>query len=114
MLPLSVVFLLFFVAPIALVIAVSFFNYETYQLLIPAFTLDNFREVFSEAVPYRAYLITIEFCAITWTITVTLGFLIAYFLAFVVHSRTWQMVLLLLWQMGLLRSTQHVAITALR
>jgi putative spermidine/putrescine transport system permease protein len=95
-LPLSAVFLLFFVVPIALVIAVSFFSYETYQLLIPAFTLDNYREVFSEAVTYRTYLITIEFCAITWAITVTLGFLIAYFLAFLVQSRTWQLVLLLL------------------
>ena len=95
-LPLSVVFLLFFAVPIALVVAVSFFSYETYRLLIPAFTLDNYREVFSEAVTYRTYLITIEFCAITWAITVTLGFLIAYFLAFLVQSRTWQLVLLLL------------------
>ena len=95
-LPLSAVFLLFFAVPIALVVAVSFFSYETYRLLIPAFTLENYQEVFSEAVTYRTYLITIEFCAITWAITVTLGFLIAYFLAFLVPSRTWQMVLLLL------------------
>ena len=95
-LPLSAVFLLFFVVPIALVVAVSFFSYETYRLLIPAFTLDNYQEVFSEGVTYRTYLITIEFCAITWAITVTLGFLIAYFLAFLVPSRTWQLVLLLL------------------
>ncbi len=95
-LPLSVAFALFFVVPIALVVAVSFFSYETYRLLIPAFTLENYREVFSEAVTYRTYLITLEFCAITWAITVTLGFLIAYFLAFLVESRTWQLVLLLL------------------
>src|SRR5271155_2666757 len=95
-LPLAVVFLLFFVVPIALVVVVSFFDYETYQLLIPAFTLDNYREVFSEDVTYRTYLITVEFCAITWAITLTLGFLIAYFLAFQVRSPTWRMVLLLL------------------
>jgi len=94
-LPLSAVFVAFFAIPIVLVVVVSFFDYETYQLLIPAFTLDNYREVFSEDVTYRTYLITIEFCALTWAITVTLGFLIAYFLAFHVRSATWRMVLLL-------------------
>jgi len=94
-LPLSAVFLAFFAVPIALVVVVSFFDYETYQLLIPAFTLENYREVFSEPVTYQTYLITIEFCALTWAITVILGFLIAYFLAFQVRSKTTQMVLLL-------------------
>jgi len=95
-LPLAIVFLLFFAVPIALVVVVSFFSYETYRMLIPAFTLENYREVFSTAATYRTYLITIEFCAVTWTITLTLGFLLAYFLVFLVRSRTWQMVLLLL------------------
>ncbi len=94
-LPLSAVFLLFFAVPIVLVVVVSFFDYETYALLIPDVTLENYREVFSEDVTYRTYLITIEFCAITWAITATLGFLIAYFLAFLVRTRTMQMVLLL-------------------
>ena len=93
--PLSAVFLVFFAVPVALVVVISFFGYETYRLLIPAFTLENYQEVFSEAVTYRTYLTTLEFCAITWVITVTLGFLIAYFLAFLVRSRATQMVLLL-------------------
>ena len=67
------VFLLFFVVPMALVVVVSFFGYETYQILIPAFTLDNFREVFSESVTYRTYLITAKFCIIVWAITTVLG-----------------------------------------
>ena len=95
-LPLTAVFVAFFAIPIALVVVVSFFDYETYQLLIPAFTFENYREVFSADVTYRTYLITIEFCAITWAITVVLGFLISYFLAFHVHSGTWRMVLLLI------------------
>jgi len=95
-LPLAVVFLLFFVVPMALVVVVSFFGYETYQILIPAFTLDNFREVFSESVTYRTYLITAKFCIIVWAITAVLGFLIAYFLAFQLRSRTSQTVLLLI------------------
>jgi putative spermidine/putrescine transport system permease protein len=94
--PLAVVFLLFFVVPIALVVVVSFFGYETYKILIPGFTLDNFRDVFSESVTYRTYLITVKFCAIVWATTAVLGFFIAYFLAFQVRSRTWQTVLLLI------------------
>jgi putative spermidine/putrescine transport system permease protein len=93
--PLAAVFLLFFVVPIALVVVVSFFGYETYRILIPGFTLDNFRDVFSESVTYRTYLITVKFCIIVWAITALLGFFIAYFLAFQVQSRTWQTVLLL-------------------
>jgi putative spermidine/putrescine transport system permease protein len=94
--PLTAVFLVFFAVPIVLVVVVSFFGYETYQLLIPDFTLENYRDVFTASVTYRTYLITVEFCAIVWVVTVVLGFLLAYFLAFQVRSATWQMVLLLL------------------
>jgi putative spermidine/putrescine transport system permease protein len=94
--PLIAVFVVFFAVPIVLVVVVSFFGYETYQLLIPDLTLENYRDVFSAAITYRTYLITLEFCAIVWAITMVLGFLLAYFLAFQVRSATWQMVLLLL------------------
>jgi putative spermidine/putrescine transport system permease protein len=95
-LPLSAVFVAFFAVPIALVVVVSFFGYETYALLIPDLSLENYYEVFSEQVTYRTYLTTIEFCAVTWAITIILGFLIAYFLAFQVRSPTWRMLLLLI------------------
>jgi putative spermidine/putrescine transport system permease protein len=95
-LPLAGVFLVFFVMPIALVVVVSVFGYETYRILIPDLTLENYREVFSEAVTYRTYLITLKFCVIVWAITALLGFFIAYFLAFQLRSRTWQMVCLLI------------------
>jgi putative spermidine/putrescine transport system permease protein len=95
-LPAGMVFVLFFALPMVLVVVVSFFGYETYKLLIPDFTFDNYREVFSESVTYRTYLITLKFCVIVWAITLVLGFFIAYFIAFQVQSRTWQMALLLL------------------
>ena len=95
-LPLAMVFLLFFVVPVALVVVVSFFGYETYRILIPDLTLENYREVFSESVTYRTYLITLKFCAIVWAITAMLGFFIAYFLAFQLRRRTSQMVCLLI------------------
>jgi putative spermidine/putrescine transport system permease protein len=95
-LPLAGVFLVFFVVPIALVVVVSGFGYETYRILIPDLTLENYREVFSESVTYRTYLITLKFCAIVWAITAMLGFFIAYFLAFQLRRRTSQMVCLLI------------------
>jgi len=49
--PLAAVFFVFFALPIVLVVMVSFFGYETYRLLIPDFTFENYRDVFSEAAP---------------------------------------------------------------
>jgi putative spermidine/putrescine transport system permease protein len=75
---------------------VSFFDYEAYDMLIPTFTLQNYIDVFSEQVTWDTYLSTLKFCLIVWAITLTLGFAIAYFLAFYVRSLTWQMTLFLL------------------
>src|SRR4029434_1705837 len=94
--PLTAVFVGFFVLPILMVILVSFFDYQTYQPLIPAFTLQNYADVFSEAVTYRTYMITLRFCIIVWGLTLVLGFAMAYFLAFHVRSLLWQMALFLL------------------
>lgn len=94
--PLALVFLLFFVVPMALVVAVSFFGYESYQVLIPDFTFQNYLDVFTEATTWRTYLSTLKFCLVVWAITLVLGFAVAYFLAFYVRSLTWQMALFLL------------------
>lgn len=94
--PLTAVFVGFFVLPIAIVIMVSFFDYQTYQLLIPAFTWQNYVDVFSSSVTYRTYMITLRFCLLVWGLTLVLGFGIAYFLAFHVRTLRWQMVLFLL------------------
>lgn len=95
-LPMALVFFLFFVVPMLLVVVVSFFNYETYEVLIPAFTLQNYIDVFGEAVTWQTYLNTIKYCVIVWAITFALGFTIAYFMAFYVRTLTWQMALFLI------------------
>ncbi|MGA7800426.1 MAG: ABC transporter permease [Gammaproteobacteria bacterium] len=94
--PLTAVFALFFVIPVILVVVISFFDYQTYDILIPDFTFMNYRDVFSSAVTYRTYWLTVEISFIVWAVTLLLGFAIAYFLAFHVRTRTWQLVLLLL------------------
>ena len=93
--PLALVFLLFFIVPLILVMAVSFFDYEAYDMLIPAFSFQNYIDVFSEQVTWDTYLSTLKFCVLVWVITLALGFAIAYFLAFHVRSPSWQMTLFL-------------------
>ena len=44
----------------------------------------------------RTYLMTLKLCFIVWLLTLLIGFTVAYFLAFHLHSRTWQIVLSLL------------------
>ncbi|MDP2334578.1 MAG: ABC transporter permease [Reyranella sp.] len=92
--PLALVFLLFLVVPIATIVVVSFFDYNTTQI-IPAFILQNYDELLTSPVTWRTYLQTIEFAAITWVLTLAIGFTVAYFLAFHVRSPTWQTVLFL-------------------
>ena len=92
--PLSLVFLLFLVVPIATIVVVSFFDYSTTQI-IPTFLLQNYEELLLSPVTWQTYLQTLEFTVITWALTLVIGFTIAYYLAFYVRSPTWQTVLFL-------------------
>ena len=92
--PLALVFLLFLVVPIATIVVVSFFDYDTTQI-IPAFLLQNYEELLALAGHLADLLNTLQFAAITWALTLVIGFTVAYFLAFHVRSPTWQMVLFL-------------------
>ena len=94
--PLALAFLVFFVVPMILVVVVSFFDYQSYDILIPDFTFQNYIDVFSEQTTWVTYLNTLKFCVAVWLITFALGFAIAYFLAFYVGSLTTQMTLFLL------------------
>jgi putative spermidine/putrescine transport system permease protein len=92
--PLSLVFLLFLVVPIVTIVVVSFFDYNTTQI-IPAFLLQNYEELLFSPVTWQTYFQTLQFAVITWVLTLLIGFTIAYYLAFYVRSATWQTVLFL-------------------
>lgn len=101
-LPLTAVFAVFFVVPLLLVLMVSFWDYDQYQLL-PDFSFKNYVAVFEGCsnvsdwcVTLRTYLSTLKFCFLVWLITLLLGFTVAYFLAFHVRSATMQTVLFML------------------
>jgi len=89
--PLACVLGVFLLVPILTVVVVSFWDYDSTRL-IPGFVLENYREVLGEPVTWRIYLSTLRFAAITWAITLGVGFTVAYFLAFHVTSTLWQMV----------------------
>lgn len=93
--PLALVFLLFLIVPIVTIVVVSFFDYNTTQI-IPAFVLQNYEELLLSPVTWRTYQQTIQFAVITWALTLVIGFTVAYFVAFHVRSPTTQTVLFLL------------------
>jgi putative spermidine/putrescine transport system permease protein len=101
--PMALVFVLFFVLPLAFVLMVSFWDYNEYEM-IPTFTTRGYYESFEGCLTklpelcttLATYVKTIKLCLMVWVITLLIGFTVAYFLAFHVHSITWQVVLSLL------------------
>jgi putative spermidine/putrescine transport system permease protein len=98
--PLALVFVVFFVLPLALIVAVSFWQATEYEL-IPAFTLQAYADIFqgcgggvdTTCVSGRTYRSTLKFSLLVWLFTGAMGFTVAYFLAFHVRSTLWQTVL---------------------
>jgi putative spermidine/putrescine transport system permease protein len=104
-LPLAAVFAVFFLVPLGLVLMVSFWDFNEYELL-PGFTWRNYFSIFEGCgrltdngdlcVSLSTYLSTLKFTLITWGVTLVLGFAIAYFLAFHVRSPGMQTLLFVL------------------
>ena len=100
--PFGLVFVLFLVLPLLLVAAVSFWRATDYEL-IPAFTVQNYIDVFNGCgsggdlcVTFKTYLSTLKFCVLVWAITLGIGFAVAYFLSFHVRSTGMQTLLFVL------------------
>jgi putative spermidine/putrescine transport system permease protein len=84
--PLFLVLLLFVIAPLALVVVVSFFRYQMLVGLVPDFTFKNYIDILTNPTNWWLYLSTIRFTAIVLAITFVLGFWISYFLVFHVRN----------------------------
>jgi putative spermidine/putrescine transport system permease protein len=93
--PLTAVLLVFLGIPLAVVVAVSFFDYDDFDVH-PAFMLRNYLELFGSGLTYTLYLKTITYAAVVWALTLVIGFTVAYFLTFHVRTLLWQMALFLL------------------
>jgi putative spermidine/putrescine transport system permease protein len=93
--PLTAVLLVFLGMPLAVVVAVSFFDYNDFEVY-PAFILRNYLELFSTSLTYALYLKTLTYAVVVWALTLVIGFTVAYFLVFHVRTLLWQMALFLL------------------
>lgn len=93
--PLALVILLFLLFPVATIVIVSFWDYNAYQLL-PDFIFENYEFLLTSSVTLSAYLKTFFFAITTWVITLSLGFTVAYYLAFYIRSPLLQSVLFVL------------------
>ena len=92
--PYTLVLLLFLVAPIVLIVTISFWQYSSF-VMKPAFVLDNYLLLLSP-VYLKTYLNTFRFAGIVWVFTLLIGFPVAYFLAIEIQSARLRMTLFLL------------------
>src|SRR3981189_1702799 len=101
--PMMLIFAIFFLLPLLFVTIVSAWDYNEYEM-IPAFSLRGYSDALEGCIAelpglctiLKTYLKTVKLCLLTWGLTLLIGFTVAYFLAFHVRSKTWQIVLLLL------------------
>ena len=93
--PMVLILGVFLVLPIVMIVAVSFWQQSSFTIA-PAFQFDNYEFLFGSQVTYRVFGNTFKYAVITWACTLTIGFTVAYFLAFHVRSLTWQIALFLL------------------
>ena len=92
--PLWLVLGAFLLAPMAAILVVSFFDYDSVRL-IPDVVLTNYADVLLSPVTWLTYLNTLKYTVLVWLLTVGIGVPIALFLAFCVQSATLQAVLFL-------------------
>ena len=93
--PLTLVLLVFLGMPLAMVVAVSFFDYDDFTVY-PAFLVRNYLELFGSGLTYRLYLNTLQYAAVVWALTLFIGWTVAYFLVFHVRTTLWRLALFLL------------------
>jgi len=92
--PQTLVLLLFLVLPIAMIVIVSFWQFNGYAM-VPAFTLDNYISILSSNVTLRTYLNTFKYVALVWVFCLAIAFPVAYFLAFHIQNQRLQIILFL-------------------
>jgi putative spermidine/putrescine transport system permease protein len=93
-LPLALILGAFLLLPIALIVTVSFWDYDFAQMY-PAFLTMNYTDTLGSWITWKTYLNTLKFAVVVWALTLVIGFWVAYFLAFHIRTTAMQMVLFL-------------------
>ena len=84
--PLGLALAVFFILPLGVLLAVSFFENDMIFGMRPALTPESYIDLFTTMNTLWLYLSTLKFAAIVWAVTLLIGFTIAYFLVFHVRS----------------------------
>ncbi|MGJ3245319.1 MAG: ABC transporter permease [Elainellaceae cyanobacterium] len=92
--PQTLVFLLFLIFPIIMIGIVSFWQFNGYAM-VPAFTLDNYINIFTSDVSLKTYLNTFKYVALVWFCCLAIAFPVAYFLSFHIQNSKLQVILFL-------------------
>lgn len=93
--PLTLVLLGLLVVPIAMIAVVNFWTATEFSI-VPAFSFENYEFLLTSDVTWRVLFNTFRYAAITWAITLALGFTVAYYLAFHIRTETARIALFLL------------------
>lgn len=93
--PLAAVLAFFLVLPVLTIVVVSFWTSSAYSFE-PDFNLENYAFLLTSPVTLSVYLKTFSYVLLSWLFCLSIGFTVAYFLAFHVRSLSWQVGLFLL------------------
>ncbi|PZU20433.1 ABC transporter permease [Allorhizobium borbori] len=92
--PLTVILGAFLALPILMIAVVSFWDYDFAQMY-PDFVTFNYTETLGSWVTWKTYLNTLKYTFLVWSLTLFIGFWVAYFLAFHIRTSAMQTVLFL-------------------
>jgi len=85
-LPLVLVLVPFFVAPILVVLAASFLQTDGFGGILFTPTFSNYVDVLTAGLTFNLYFETVKFTVLTWLFALIMGFWVAYFLVFHVRN----------------------------
>ncbi len=93
--PFAIILIVFSGLPLLMVMLLSFWTFDGLQYRAD-FTIANFVAVFASPTTWRVFANTLRYAAITWAVTLVLGFAVSFYLVFHVRNLKLQIGLFLL------------------
>ncbi len=105
--PLLLVILLFLIGPVIVILIFSFYKFNGF-FMESDFVTENYLDVFTSWNTLKNYAYTLKIAAITWALTLIIGFVLAYYFVFDIIALRWKIFLFLLsvvpfWTSGVIR-----------
>ncbi|MGC1218251.1 MAG: ABC transporter permease [Phormidesmis sp.] len=86
---------MFLVFPIVMIFIVSFWQFNGYAMT-PAFSFENYVNVFTSQVSLSTYLNTLRYVVLVWGVCLAIAFPVSYFLSFCIETESLRILLFLL------------------